>query len=256
MTEVSQSQAAIRQASTSLTNATTRREPGKDTLGKEDFLNLLMTQVTHQNPLNPMDSQGMMDQLTAMGSLEQLINLNKRMDEFNATQGQIVRTTAYSFLDKDITINGGRAAVTDGTSTGLQFTLPREAASVNVFITDNDGGTVRKINLGQMAGGSHVVPWDARDDDSDPVASGSYSYNVTAQSGDNQSIPVELFMRGKVSGVKFIDGRPVVLMNGQTVQPKDILEISNRSERLFSGREPRPLMEELQPKAALASKPE
>ena len=256
MNEVNQTQAAIRQAGTSLANATTARNPGNTGLGKEDFLNLLMAQVTHQDPLNPMDSQGMMDQLTSMGSLEQLVNLNKRMDEMNVTQAEIARSNAYSFLDKDVTVAGGRTAVTAGVSSSLQFRLPREAASVHVFITDNAGDPVRKINLGQINQGSHAIPWDALDDDGDTVANGDYRYKVAAQSAENVSIPVELFMRGKVSGVKFVDGKPVVLMNGQAIEPRDILEISNASQRLFAQREPRPLMEELEPKAALASKPE
>jgi flagellar basal-body rod modification protein FlgD len=254
--EVNQTQAAIRQAGTSLTNATTARSPGNTALAKEDFLNLLMAQLTHQDPLNPMDSQSMMDQLTSMGSLEQLVNLNKRMDEMNATQAEIARSNAYSFLDKDVTIAGGRTAVSAGASPDLQFRLPREAASVHVFITDGAGDPLRKINLGQVKQGSHAIPWDGLDDDGDSVADGNYRYKVAAQSSDNASIPVELFMRGKVSGVKFMDGKPVVIMNGQAIEPRDIMEMSTASQRLFAQREPRPLMEELEPKAALASKSE
>ena len=254
MIDANQPQAAVRQANTSLNNATTGRNPGTDSLKKEDFLNLLMAQVTNQDPLNPMDSQGMMDQLTSMGSLEQLVNLNQEMGKLNSTQQEIVRSNAYSFLDKDVTIKGGLARVTSGASPDIQFQLPREAASVHVFITDEQGNPVRSMDLGQMAGGTHGIPWNARDKDGDTVSDGSYRYTVAARSVDDQSIPAELLMRGKVSGIKFIEGRPVVLMNGMPIDTRSIVEISNASQRLFADRDPKPLREELKPKEPLDSK--
>ena len=50
---------------------------GKE-LGKQDFLNLLMTQMANQDPMDPMDSEGMMRQLASMGTVEQLQNLNSQ----------------------------------------------------------------------------------------------------------------------------------------------------------------------------------
>lgn len=254
MIDANQPQAAIRQANTSLSNATASRNPGSDSLGKQDFLNLLMAQLTNQNPLSPMDSQGMMDQLTSMGSLEQLVNLNREMGKLNSSQQDIVRSNAYTFLDKDITIKGGMARVTSGASPDLQFQLPREAASVRVFVIDEQGDLVRSMELGQMANGTHGIPWNARDKDGDLVNDGNYRYTVSAKSADNQSIPVELLMRGKVSGIRFVDGRAVVLMNGMPIDTRNIVEISNASQRLFADRDPRPLREELKPKAALNSR--
>lgn len=256
MIESNQPQAAVRQASTSLNNATTRRNPGSDTLGKQDFLNLLMAQITHQNPLDPMDSQGMMDQLTSMGSLEQLVNLNMEMAKLNSTQQDIAQSNAYSFLDKDVTIRGGMARVVSGTSPELQFQLPREAASVHVFVTDEQGNPVRSLDLGQMARGTHGIPWDARDRDGGMVGDGNYRYTVAAKSSEGESIPAELLMRGKVSGIKFVDNRPVVMMNGMPIDTRNIVEISNSSQRLFAERNPRPLHEALKPKEPLDSKRE
>lgn len=241
-------QPALRQASTSLNNATRGKNPGSDSLGKEDFLNLLMAQVTHQDPLNPMDSQGMMDQLTSMGSLEQLVNLNKELGTLNATQRDIAQSNIYTFLDKDVRIQGGQAQVTAGKPSELGFQLPREASSVQVFITDADGKAVRSLDLGQTAKGNHNTAWDGRDSGGEQVADGTYRYTVAAKAPDEQSIPVDLFMQGKVSGVKFVDGRPQLILNGATVDPRDIIEISTASQRLFSNREPRPLQGEMKPR--------
>lgn len=250
MVNGSATQAAVRESSSSLMNAS--RKPnsnGNDNeLGKEDFLNLMMAQMTHQDPMNPMDSQGMMDQLTSMGSLEQLMTLNKGVASLNSSQADMVRTNAYSFLDKDVTVKGGRVDVTGGMSSDIQFEVAREAQKVSVRITDTNGTPVREISPGRLAAGQQTVVWDKRDQNGDPVADGTYFYNVSASTSENESIPVSMFTRGKVSGVRFIDGRPVVKLNGGEVDLRDVVEVSNTSANTFGNQAPKPLRDEMNPK--------
>src|SRR5690554_8238994 len=48
-------------------------------LGKQEFLELLVAQLRHQDPLNPMQPQDMAAQLAQFSSVEQLITLNDQM---------------------------------------------------------------------------------------------------------------------------------------------------------------------------------
>lgn len=238
----------VRQAANSLQGALSRpTQGGKDKLDKEDFLKLMMAQMTNQNPLNPMDSQGMMNQLTSMGSLEQLINVNKQLGELGKTQGDLSRSNAYAFLDKDVTVKGGAARVSNGAAGDLRFQIPREAEAVSVNIVDAGGTTLRALDLGAQGPGSHVVTWDGKDKDGDPVLDGVYHYTVTAKSADAEPVPVETYMTGKVSGVRFDNGRPFLKVNGEEVDAREIIELSNQSHRLFSTMQPLPLKENLQP---------
>jgi len=57
-------------------------------MGKDDFLNLLITQLQNQDPLNPTDSTEFTAQLAQFSSLEQLGNVNenngiKKLSGFN-----------------------------------------------------------------------------------------------------------------------------------------------------------------------------
>ena len=47
-------------------------------LGKDEFLELLMTQMQNQDPLDPRDSQATIAQLAQFSSLEQMQNLNEQ----------------------------------------------------------------------------------------------------------------------------------------------------------------------------------
>jgi flagellar basal-body rod modification protein FlgD len=71
--------------------ATTTREPNQD-LDRTAFLNLLITQLRHQDPLNPMDDRDFIAQMAQFSALEQMMNLNATFE----------RTQAFGMIGKVI----------------------------------------------------------------------------------------------------------------------------------------------------------
>jgi len=60
------------QAATETTANTTGQIAQKDELGKLDFLNILVTQLRYQDPLNPIDDKEFIAQLAQFSALEQM----------------------------------------------------------------------------------------------------------------------------------------------------------------------------------------
>jgi flagellar basal-body rod modification protein FlgD len=252
---VDSSAVALREASSSLRNATQKREANpSDKLGKHDFLNLMMTQLKHQDPLKPMDSQGMMQQLSQLGALEQLTNMNATLDGISKGQGDLLRANAYSFIEKDVQVKGGTAQLRAGKVNGLNFDLPREATAVQVFIADGEGNPVRTLELGATAAGRHQVAWDGRDAAGEAMPDASYRFSIGAKNAEGDTLPVELFALGKVSAVRFENGRPIIRMNGQDFDARDVTELSRQSQAQFDGRQPLPYRAEMTLRPAVLDK--
>ncbi|MCL2456516.1 MAG: hypothetical protein FWD19_03085 [Defluviitaleaceae bacterium] len=89
--------------------ATTTRAPNHD-LDKQAFLNLLIQQLRHQDPLNPMDDRDFIAQMAQFSALEQMTNLNatfERTQAFGMIGKLIDATFACPVSGELIEIDGG-----------------------------------------------------------------------------------------------------------------------------------------------------
>ena len=87
----------------------TKERKTNDSLGKEDFLLLLVTQMQYQDPLEPTSNTEYVAQLAQFSELEQMENLNSTT----------VNTSAYSLVGKEVKVeqksSTGQATEVQGT---------------------------------------------------------------------------------------------------------------------------------------------
>jgi flagellar basal-body rod modification protein FlgD len=131
-------------ASTSSTTATptslSRNTGG--TLGKDDFLKLFVTQLQHQDPMNPMQDSDFMGQMASFSSLEQITNLAAANEKIaasltsNSAVGLLGRTVTYTDesdqihtgVVEKITTAGGVPTLTVGGVDGITLSTISQVA--------------------------------------------------------------------------------------------------------------------------------
>jgi len=82
---------------------------GKPALDKNDFLKILITQLSHQDPTQPMDDKAFIAQMAQFSSLEQMTNMN---DNLNKVATLVAKSQAVSLLGNAVELDEGGRTVT------------------------------------------------------------------------------------------------------------------------------------------------
>ena len=122
-------------------------------LGKNDFLNLLVTQLQHQDPLNPAESTEFTAQLAQFSSLEQLSNINDNLKNMELFQTSVTNSQAVSYIGKEITARGNTVQLESGQPVECHFELADHVALVMISVYDAGGGFVKSFETGPLNSG-------------------------------------------------------------------------------------------------------
>lgn len=81
----------------------------KQFLDKDDFMKILITQLTHQDPTEPLKDQEFIAQMAQFSSLEQMMNMGNEIAKVSVL---LNRSQAFSLLGKTVTVRAGEGNVT------------------------------------------------------------------------------------------------------------------------------------------------
>jgi flagellar basal-body rod modification protein FlgD len=87
-------------------------------LGKDDFLKLLLTQLSNQDPLKPLEDKEFIAQLAQFNSLEQMVKVNESLTQLGASLGL---SQAATMIGKAIVATTGAGQIA-GMVTAVQVT--------------------------------------------------------------------------------------------------------------------------------------
>ncbi len=203
--------------------------PAAKEMGKEAFLKLLISQLQHQDPLNPADSTEFTAQLAQFSSLEQLANIHGALAELKLYQASINNAQSVAFIGREIEFQGNEVELEAGRPVALEFTLQGAARQAAVSLYDASGQFVRDILLEGLPAGRQSVTWDGRDRNGSPVGAGLYRFEVQAQGTSGDPVAVVPFARGRVSGVLFQEGIPYLMVGPRQVAVGEVTRITQPS---------------------------
>ena len=207
-------------------DATATTTVGKKTLDRSDFMKLFITQMQHQDPLEPMKGTEMASQLAQFSTLESTMKMSDSMEKLLSYQTSQNNLQLLSLIGKEVQGTGNTMGVVAGKVSTTQYTLADAATSCKVEISDAAGRMVDTIELGYAASGVHDLSWDAKTPSGSVVADGQYAYSVTATNAVGQKVNVDYRTTGRVTGVNFSGGTAQVSVdNSINMSVGDILVV-------------------------------
>lgn len=173
------------------------------TLGKEAFLQMLVTQLKYQDPLDPMDNTAFVAQLAEFSALEQMQNMNGILQSTMALTRSLNHTLVTELIGRTVKALGDGVYLPSSEDVDLLYGLYQDAAEVTIQILNAAGEVIRTLEVGPQSAGEHVVQWDGRDATGAPVESGVYTYALRAVEAGGQEVPRITYSGGRVTGVRY-----------------------------------------------------
>ena len=189
--------------STGATGALTSQE----SMGKQDFLQLLVTQLRNQDPMSPMKGQEFAAQLAQFSSVEQLININDTLGSQgganNALAQRLESSMAANMLGTRIQAQGNTISRTGEGDTTLRFTTENPASNATLTIRNEQGQIVRTEELGTLDKGEQTFEWNGTNANGETVADGDYTFSVDAVDSEGAAVQTSTYLSGVVDRVTF-----------------------------------------------------
>jgi flagellar basal-body rod modification protein FlgD len=195
---------------------------GSGIVDKDDFLQLLVTQMQHQDPLNPQDPAQFTAQLAQFSSLEQLIEVNASLQSLGDQQTANERISASNYIGHNARILGTMVQVNQGEATPIRFETLHDSAAVSLTVYNADGVLVDYVDLGPYEAGSHDYQWNGILSDGSNIADGTYRIELNAVDGSGEAISTQTSFAGEVTSV-FFDRNQTLLEIGGLLWPMDSL---------------------------------
>ena len=216
---------------TNMMNQTNTIQSSNGTLGKDEFLKLLMAQMKYQDPMNPMEGTEYTAQLAQFSSLEQLTNMQNTLEEMvnsNYLLSQsITNTMSASLIGKGVKLDGGKFEYNGQDEIMLGYNLPQNAKNVTIEIYDSNGKLVKSIENVSHKKGDNKLSWDFSDNNGEKVPIGEYTFSVKAKDFNDSDLSVNLFKYGIIDAIKFTDKGTFLIIDSIEYSLADVTEITN-----------------------------
>lgn len=212
------------------TNGNERQTGSLQSLGKDDFLQLMVAKLQNQDPLEPMDDADYVAQLAQFSSLEQMNNIANGIassNDLDLLQMQSLNNVmASGLIGKEVKAEYEGFYVEEGIASTINYTTKKYAEEVTFVIKDLNGNTINTLTQNNVESGANALEWDGTDRQGNLVSDGYYYVDVTAKAADGSTFTPSLSMVGKVESVIYRSGSAFVKVNGGEIPLGDITAVA------------------------------
>ncbi len=184
---------SIGKTSQYIANQESATKKSNSSLDQSDFLKLLTTQLSNQDPSSPVDNNQMVGTMSQLSIVDNLSTITKGMDNMvNAISSSSV-LSATSLVGRSVLADTSKCFFDGQNAITAQIDAGDGATDVKISITDANGSEVASYEAAAIDG-KIDFSWDGlkNEETGETYPSGSYTIHATALQGEeNVSLPVK-----------------------------------------------------------------
>lgn len=198
----------------------------RSALGRDDFLQLLVSQLRNQDPLNPSDPKDFAAQLAQFSSVEQLLNIGEQLRA--QAEGNVMllesmyTSSSLQLVGRTVLASGDSVDLPAEGEAGVTVHVPEGGGSGTLRLYDEAGTEVGSIELPRIEGGRQTIDISALVGN---VEAGRYRYEVELTDADGAPVEVTTFSVLRIDGVRFTPNGPVLTSGSTSIPLGDVVEV-------------------------------
>ncbi|MED7831767.1 flagellar basal body rod modification protein [Campylobacter coli] len=208
------------------------------TLDKDAFLKLLLIELQHQDPTDPMDSDKMLTQTSQLSALEMQQNTNTTMQKMVETMQKLsdsfstsMSTSALGAIGKMATVSDNKIKLTGADELiALKMYLPEDSdengVTLEIYDSNNKLVFSEKSDAKSISQGLFTMEWPGRNNDGVYAGDGEYTVKMVYNNKNGEKITAN-YGTYPIEGVVFKEGIAYAKMAGQEVPFDAIQEITD-----------------------------
>ncbi|EKH1715382.1 flagellar basal body rod modification protein [Campylobacter coli] len=208
------------------------------TLDKDAFLKLLLIELQHQDPTDPMDSDKMLTQTSQLSALEMQQNTNTTMQKMVETMQKLsdsfstsMSTSALGAIGKMATVSDNKIKLTGANELiALKMYLPEDSdengVTLEIYDSNNKLVFSEKSDAKSISQGLFTMEWPGRNNDGVYAGDGKYTVKMVYNNKNGEKITAN-YGTYPIEGVVFKNGVAHAKMAGKEVPFDAIQEITD-----------------------------
>ncbi|HKU05150.1 MAG TPA: flagellar hook capping FlgD N-terminal domain-containing protein [Bradyrhizobium sp.] len=191
----------------------------------QTFLTLLTTQLQHQNPLDPLDTNQFTAQLVQFAGIEQQMKQNEQLASLISIEKSAQSTQALVYVGNTVAVDGSKAQF-DGSAT-WNLKAPKDT-NATITITNSAGQTVYSGSYSLQQGNASFV-WDGKGNDGVQYPKGTYTLTATGKDSSGNNVAISTEVQGVVDSVDLTASPPLLSIGGTTYTTDQIKRVVRTS---------------------------
>lgn len=196
----------------------------KTALGKDDFMKLLLVELQHQDPTEPMDSEKILTQTSQLAGLESSENTNKALATLTAALGTSQQFSTVSAIGKTADLGSNAIALDEGSDAKFEIYFPDNIQKGTVEVRDSNSNIVKTLDVGTNDKGTYKFTWDGTDKANNEQKSGIYYVTASYTNPEGKALTTRMGAY-PIESIKFDGSKSYVKLGSSYVELSKVKEV-------------------------------